>query len=65
MICWDDLWEVFTGNFQGTYVCPGNPWDLKGCRQKQGEPLRDYIQRFSQKCHKLPSVADADVVSTF
>jgi hypothetical protein len=28
MICWDDLWEVFTGNFQGTYVCPGNPWDL-------------------------------------
>jgi hypothetical protein len=21
---WDDLWEVFTGNFQGTYVRPGN-----------------------------------------
>jgi hypothetical protein len=30
--CWDDLWEVFTNNFQGTYVCPGNPWDLKGSR---------------------------------
>jgi hypothetical protein len=21
---WDDLWEVFTGNFQGTYVRPNN-----------------------------------------
>jgi hypothetical protein len=28
---WDDLWEVFTSNFQGTYVRPGNPRDLKGC----------------------------------
>jgi hypothetical protein len=52
----DDLWEVFTGNFQGTYVCPGNPWDLKGCQQKQGEPLRDYIQRFSQKFHAWPDM---------
>jgi hypothetical protein len=23
--CWDDLWEVFTDNLQGTYVHPGNP----------------------------------------
>jgi hypothetical protein len=30
--CWDDLWEVFTSNFQGTYVRTGNPWDLKGYR---------------------------------
>jgi hypothetical protein len=62
---WDDLWEAFTGNFQGTYVHPGNPWDLKGCRQKQGESLRDYIRCFSQKCHTLPSVVDANVVSAF
>jgi hypothetical protein len=41
--CWDDLWEVLTGNFLGTYVHPGNPWDLKGCRQKQDEPLLYYI----------------------
>jgi hypothetical protein len=62
---WDDLWEVFTGNFQNTYVCPSNPWDLRGCRQKQGEPLRDYIRRFSQKCHTLPSVTGADLVLAF
>jgi hypothetical protein len=29
---WDDLREIITGNFQGTYVHPGNPWDLKGYR---------------------------------
>jgi hypothetical protein len=25
---WDDLVKAFAGNFQGTYVCPGNSWDL-------------------------------------
>jgi hypothetical protein len=40
---WDDLQEIFTSNFQGMYVRPSNPWDLKGCRQKSGESLRDYI----------------------
>jgi hypothetical protein len=24
---WDDLVRTFVGNFQGTYVCPGNSWD--------------------------------------
>ena len=26
---WADLKEIFVENFQGTYKCPGNPWDLK------------------------------------
>ena len=29
---WADLKEIFVGNFQGTYVRPGNPWDLKNYR---------------------------------
>jgi hypothetical protein len=28
---WEDLKEIFTDNFQDTYVQPGNPWHLKGC----------------------------------
>jgi hypothetical protein len=32
---------------------------------KSGESLRDYIQHFSQKCHELLGVADADIISTF
>ena len=30
--CWADLCKVFIGNFQGTYVRPGNSWDLKSCK---------------------------------
>jgi hypothetical protein len=41
--CWEDIKEIFTGNLQGTYVWLRNPWDLNGCRQKQGESLQDYI----------------------
>jgi hypothetical protein len=40
---WDDLVKAFAGNFQGTYVRPGNSWDLLSCRQQLGESLRDYI----------------------
>jgi hypothetical protein len=36
---WDDLVKAFTGNFQGTYVRPGNSWDLRSCRQQPGESL--------------------------
>jgi hypothetical protein len=47
---WDDLVKAFARNFQGTYVCPGNSWDLRSCRQQPGESLREYIRRFSKKC---------------
>jgi hypothetical protein len=29
---WDDLVQAFAGNFQGTYVRPGNFWGLRSCR---------------------------------
>jgi hypothetical protein len=41
---WDDLVQAFADNFQGTYVHPGNSWDLRSCRQQPGESLRDYIR---------------------
>ena len=30
--CWEDLREIFVGNFQGMYERPGNSWYLKNCR---------------------------------
>jgi hypothetical protein len=54
---WDDLVCTFVGNFQGTYVCLGNSWDLHACTQKPEESLRDFIRRFSKRCTELPSVA--------
>jgi len=43
-----DLVKIFVGNFQGTYVCPRNSWDLRSCWEKPNEPLRDFIRRFSK-----------------
>jgi hypothetical protein len=47
------------------YVCPGNSWDLRSCRQQPGESLRDYIRRFSKQRIELPNVTDSDVIGTF
>jgi hypothetical protein len=54
------LVRTFVGNFQGTYVRPGNSWDLRSCTQKPGESLRDFIRRFSKRCTELPSVAQSE-----
>jgi hypothetical protein len=62
---WDDLVRTFVGNFQGTYVRPGNSWDLRSSTQKPGESLRDFIRRFSKRCTELPSVAQSEIVHAF
>jgi hypothetical protein len=62
---WDDLVRTFVGNFQSTYVHPGNSWDLRSCTQKPGESLRDFIRRFSKRYTELPSVAQSEIVHAF
>jgi hypothetical protein len=62
---WDDLVKVFAGNFQGTYVRPGNSWDLRSYRQQPGESLREYIRRFSKQRTELPNITDSDVIGAF
>jgi hypothetical protein len=62
---WDDLVPTFMGNFQGTYVRPGNSWDLRSCTQKHSESLRDFIRRFSKRYTELPSVAQSEIVHAF
>jgi hypothetical protein len=62
---WDDLVKAFAGNFQGTYVRPGNSWDLRSCRQQPGESLREYIRRFLKQHTELPNITDSDVIGAF
>jgi hypothetical protein len=62
---WDDLVRTFVVNFQGTYLCPGNSWDLRACTQKPGKSLRDFIRHFSRHCTELPSVAQSEIVHAF
>jgi hypothetical protein len=62
---WDNLVKAFAGNFQGTYVRPGNSWDLRSYRQQLGESLWDYIRRFSKQRTELPNITDSDVIGAF
>jgi hypothetical protein len=62
---WDDLVKAIAGNFQGTYVRPGNSWDLRSCHQQPGESLREYIRRFSKQHTDLPNITDSDVIGAF
>jgi hypothetical protein len=62
---WDDLVRAFAGNFQGTYVRPGNSWDLRSCQQQPRESLQDYIRRFSKQRTELPNITDSYVIGAF
>jgi hypothetical protein len=62
---WDGLVRTFVGNFQGTYVHPGNSWDLRACTQKPGESLQDFIRCFSKRCTELQSVAQSEIMHAF
>jgi hypothetical protein len=42
---WDNLVKAFAGNFQGTYVRPGNSWDLRSCRVGMYTGLRHFSAR--------------------
>jgi hypothetical protein len=44
---------------------PGNSWDLQSCKQKPGESLWDYIQRFSKQRTELPNITDSDIIMAF
>jgi hypothetical protein len=59
------LERVFEGNFKGTYVRPGNSWDLRSCKQKLGKSLCDYIWLFSKQRTELPNITDSDVIMAF
>nr|CAB3453764.1 unnamed protein product [Digitaria exilis] len=60
---WADLRSIFIGNFQGTCARPGKVWNLKRCRQKHGETLRDYLRRFSRQYNNLSDATDADAIA--
>jgi len=62
---WVNLVRVFEGNFKGTYIWPGNSWDLSKCKEKSGETLREYGRRFSKQRTELPHIPDHNVVLAF
>ena len=62
---WEDLCKQFVTNFQGTNDRTLTINDPRNMHQRPGEPLRKFIQRFSQVRHKIPKASDAAIVSAF
>src|SRR4051812_43412968 len=62
---WGDLCHQFVGAFTGGDKPHGQDSDLHILAQKEGEPLRKYIQRFSRVHRNIPDVHPAAVVSAF
>jgi hypothetical protein len=60
---WSQLHRQFIGNFQATYERPENKWDLAQIVQKDGESVREYIQRFCSKCNTIPDIQDHSVLA--
>src|SRR3954462_4705987 len=62
---WADLCHQFVGAFTCGHKPHGQESDLHLLAQKEGEPLRKYIQRFSQVQRNIPDVHPAAVISAF
>ena len=62
---WADLCTQFVANFNGTYERAHTYNDLRVIKQRSGETLRKYIQRFSQVRNKIPNIPDNMVITAF
>src|SRR3954462_1577133 len=62
---WADLCHQFVGAFTCGHKPHGQESDLHLLAQKEGEPLRKYIQRLSQVQRNIPDVHPAAVISAF
>ncbi|KAK2630886.1 hypothetical protein QOZ80_UnG0720520 [Eleusine coracana subsp. coracana] len=62
---WAELCRQFTANFQAIFDKPGNHWELARIKQRDWEPLREYIQHFCRVKNTIPNISDAQVVTAF
>ncbi|KAI5022128.1 hypothetical protein ZWY2020_058858 [Hordeum vulgare] len=62
---WADLARVFIRTFEGTCKRPAGLVELQHCVQKQNEPLRDFIQRWTTLYHTVENVTEHQAVCAF
>jgi hypothetical protein len=62
---WSALRQAFINNFIATCDQPGNKYDLECICDRAGEPLRDYIRRFSDMRLKIPTITQDEAVLAF
>jgi hypothetical protein len=59
------LKQAFIDNFITTCDQPGNKYDLERIRDRAGEPMRDYIQCFSDMRLKIPNISHDEAILAF
>jgi hypothetical protein len=52
---WDDLVKAFAGNFQGTYVRPGNSWDSEATTSSRENPCETTSDDFRSSAPSCPT----------
>jgi hypothetical protein len=62
---WDQLCDMFIGNFQGTYERPSTAEILKTIKQKYDESLRDYVKYFCNARNDIPHIQDIEIINAF
>src|SRR5215216_1650920 len=62
---WDEMWERFIANFQGTRDHPPAAGDLRRIKQNPGETMQKYMQHFNGVRLKIPKVSDNAIISAF
>ena len=62
---WDSFRNIFVQNFKSTCKRPASIEELRGCRQKHGESMREYIQRWSIIKNSAEHVSDERAIDAF
>ncbi|XP_062075902.1 uncharacterized protein LOC133780035 [Humulus lupulus] len=55
---WDSFVRIFYSQFSSAMPLPTKPNDLVDIKQRDNEPLKDYIQRFMQEATRVKSLSD-------
>ncbi|KAF8745039.1 hypothetical protein HU200_013449 [Digitaria exilis] len=62
---WHRLKKAFVSNYQGSFECPGSKYELRACKQKPDESLRDYNRRFFAIKASCVPIPDSEVIDYF
>jgi len=62
---WEELCRQLINNFKSTCNRPSSEWDLNRIKQREGESLREYIQRFCHKRNSIPDIEERAIIMYF
>ena len=63
--CWEDFGEDFIRNFAGTYKRPASFEELRACKQRSDETLREYIRRWTLLRNSAERISEDNAIYAF